>query len=313
MIQTVTGIIDGAGVKNTLSHEHFVFGKPGFLEDEDNCYRKDAALQHGRDMLRLVIRHDVNLIVDATTAEWGRDPGLMRQLSEETGIHVVCASGFFKDEGDMLACLKSVSYLCDLGQYLKNIFVSEITAGIGASGIKAGVIKTASSFGKIKPLERAVFLAAAQAQLETGVPILTHCDRGTMGMEQAQLLLSRGVDPEKIIIGHMSSSQNLDEVEQIIQKGVFAAFDQFGILSIPGIPDDEKKMDNLLMLLKKGYEDFIVLSHDCCFDRMGYVSKSKPRYPDMIYNEVIPYLKGQGISASVIRKITRDNLLRAFG
>lgn len=140
-----------------------------------------------------------------------------------------------------------------------------------------------------------MFLAAAQAQLETGVPILTHCDRGTMGMEQAQLLLSRGVDPEKIIIGHMSSSQNLDEVEQIIQKGVFAAFDQFGILSIPGIPDDEKKMDNL------------------CFDRMGYVSKSKPRYLDMIYNEVIPYLKGQGISDSVIRKITRDNLLRAFG
>lgn len=312
MIQTVTGIMNENEVRNTLSHEHFVFGKPGLLGEKDNCYQKAEAFDNGRKMLRLVKEYEVNLIVDATTAEWGRDPRLMKKLSEESGVGVVCATGFFKDEGDMLACLKSVSYVYRLEHFLKDIFTAEIKNGIGNSGIRAGVIKIASSFGKIKPLEQAIFLAAAEAQKETGVPLLTHCDRGTMGWEQSELLLSHGVNPEKIIIGHMSSNRNLTEIEQMIKKQVFVAFDQFGILSIPDIPDDEGKKENLLKLLKKGYEDSIVLSHDCCFDRMGYVSKSKPRYPDMIYKKVIPYLKEHGISDTTIRKITRDNLLKVF-
>ena len=77
-----------------------MFGKPGFYGDEDNCYRRETALEHGRKMLALVKEQDVNLVVDATTVEWGRDPFLMKQLSEETKINVVCATGFFKDEGE---------------------------------------------------------------------------------------------------------------------------------------------------------------------------------------------------------------------
>lgn len=115
-----------------------------------------------------------------------------------------------------------------------------------------------------------------------------------------------------MIIGHMSSSHGIKEVKRIMDKGVYAAFDQFGILSIPGIPSDEEKMEHLLNLLREGYEDSIVISHDCCFDRMGYVSQSRPRYPDMIFKTVISYLKEKGISGQTVKKITRDNLLNVF-
>jgi len=312
MIQTVTGLLHEAEVENTLSHEHLVFGKPGFLGDEDNCYSREQAEGHIRAMLGLAKNHRVNLIIDATTIEWGRGPYLMRKMSEETGVHIVCATGFFKDEGDMLAHLKALSYTHNLEEYLKRYFISEITEGIGCTGVRAGVIKAAASLEEIKPLEAVILSAAAHAQEATGVPLLTHCDRGTMGREQVKLLLANGASPQKIIIGHMSSSRNLEEIEEIMDTGVLAAFDQFGIVSIPGIPDDAEKMENLLALLQKGYEDSIVLSHDCCFDRMGYVSKSKPRYPDMVYKHVLPFLRENHISDSAIRKITRDNLLKAF-
>lgn len=312
MIQTVTGVLDENEVRNTLSHEHFVFGKPGVYGDKGNCYDRETAFLHGLEMLKMTDKYDVNLMVDATTIECGRDPYLLKKLSEKTGVSVVCSTGFFKDEGEALACLKSLSYCCDLEDYLKDLFALEITKGIGSAGVKAGVIKTASSLGEIKPLEQVIFAAAAEAQKITGVPLLTHCDRGTMGVEQTEFLLSWGVDPKKVIIGHMSSSHDMKEVKRIMDKGVYAAFDQFGILSIPGIPSDEEKMEYLLRLLLDGYEDSIVISHDCCFDRMGYVSRSRPRYPDMIFKTVIPYLKENGISGRTVKKITRDNLLNVF-
>lgn len=312
MIQTVTGIVDATGIKNTLSHEHIVFGSPGYIGDTDNCYVRETAFQNAQRMIRMAQDYDVNLILDATTIEWGRDPYLLKKLSETMKINIACATGFFKDEGDTLAILKSLSYSCDLEACLKEIFVREITEGIKESKVKAGIIKAASSLNRIKPLEETILKAAAKAQRETNVPLLTHCDRGTMGLEQTELLLSAGADPRKIIVGHMTSNRDLEEIKRIMDRGVYAAFDQFGILSIPGIPDDGEKTENLLRLLRDGYEDSIVLSHDCVFDRMGYVSKSKPRYPDMIYRTVLPALRENGVPERAIAKITRENLLKVF-
>ena len=313
MIQTVTGVLEGKNIRRTLSHEHLVFGKPGYCQDADNPYQRDTARKNIRAMLDLVKPYDVDLLVDATTIEWGRDPLLMREAAQEYGIGIVCCTGFFKDEGDMLAWLKAISYTCDLTSWLADLFTDEILHGIGDTGIRAGAIKAASSYGEIKPLERTILCAAAKAQQRTGVPVLTHCDRGTMASQQLELLVANGVPADKIIIGHMTSNRDWLEIKRITEKGATVAFDQFGILSIPDIPTDEEKMENLLALLKNGCEDHIVLSHDCCFDRMGYVSKSKPRYPDMVFKTVVPYLVQNGISQRTIQKITRDNLLRVFG
>jgi arsenate reductase (thioredoxin) len=37
----------------------------------------------------------------------------------------------------------------------------------------------------------------------TGLAISTHTEVGTMGLDQIQLLISEGVEPERIIIGHV--------------------------------------------------------------------------------------------------------------
>lgn len=313
MLKTVNGIITSDNIKNTLAHEHFVFGKPGFLGEKENCYQRETAFKNGLKMLKMTEEYAVNLVVDVTTAEWGRDPYLLKQISDITKCHIICSTGFFKDEGDMLAYLKAISYSVDLEKWLHELFVKEIEAGIGNSGIKAGAVKAASSLGQIRPLEKVIFQAAAATQKDTGVPIFTHCDRGTMGAEQAELLKELGADPEKTVIGHMSSNHDMAEMMRIMDMGYRIGFDQFGILSIPNIPDDEQKSENLLELLKRGYEDFIVLSHDCIFDRMGYVSTSKPRYPDMIFKKIIPFLKENGISDKTIKKLIRNNLLKVFG
>lgn len=310
MIRTVTGDVSIEKIKNTLSHEHITFGKPGYVGDDDNCYSRETAYKNALSRIDMIKKYNVNLVVDATTAECGRDPHLLKKLSLDTDVFIVCSTGFFKDEDNMLAILKAMSYCTDLEKELTRFFIKEITDGIEDTGVRAGAVKTASSYGRIRPLEQVIMKAAARAALTCGVPVLTHCDRGTMAKAQAELMLSMKMPSEKVIIGHMTSCRNLDEIRFVMDRGFTAAFDQFGILSIPGIPDDEEKAANLLTLLREGYEDRIVLSHDTMFDRMGYISKSKPRYPDMVYKTILPYLRENEISEDAIRKITRENLLR---
>ena len=45
----------------------------------------------------------------------------------------------------------------------------------------------------ITDYEKMVLRAAAKASLETGAPITTHTDRGTMGPDQQQYLTEQGV------------------------------------------------------------------------------------------------------------------------
>ena len=79
-----------------------------------------------------------------------------------------------------------------MDQELYEGFMQEITKGIGLSAVKPGVIKVATGLNGISPVEEALLRAAARAGKETGLPIITHTEAGTMGPEQAALLIKKG-------------------------------------------------------------------------------------------------------------------------
>ena len=107
------------------------------------------------------------------------------------------------------------------------MMATELTEGIEGTGIKAGVIKLASSEGRIAPMEEILFKAAARAQKETGCAIITHTQKGTMGPEQAELLISCGADPNKIAIGHMCGSTDIDYFERSSKTGCICKYGPF--------------------------------------------------------------------------------------
>lgn len=312
MIQTLNGLVDENKIKNMLFHEHFAFGKMDYKMEQVNNYNRKVAYARYINVIALMKEYHVNFVLDATPIECGRDPMLLKALSQETGMHIVCATGFFKDEGESLAVLKSLSYILDLENFMANLFVKEIQSGIGETGCRAGVIKVATGNNCMTALERSIFISAARAQRSTNVPVITHCERGTMGEEQAELLVDLGVSPQKIVIGHMTSNHSLVIQRKILEKGVFIGYDQFGIESIPDIPKDEEKIQNLIILIKEGFENQILISHDTLYERMGVLSKSKPRLPNLIFEKVIPALHEAGITDVQINKILGDNQKQLF-
>ena len=70
-----------------------------------------------------------------------------------------------------------------------------------------------------------------------------------MGPEQADLLLSEGADPGRVIIGHICGSTDMEYLLKVLEKGVYIAFDRFGIQGCWGGVMDSRRIAALIGLL----------------------------------------------------------------
>jgi phosphotriesterase-related protein len=242
---------------------------------------------------------------------------LDRIVSERSGINIICATGLYTEAMGKAAHFKLRRQVFDIATEIYETFMKEITQGIGDTGVKAGVIKVATGHGEISAYEETVLKAAAKAQKETGVPIITHTEAGTMGPEQAALLISEGVDPRRIMIGHIDGNANLQYHTSVLEQGVYIAFDRLGIDFL--FPDTLRKAC-IIGLLGIGYADQIMLSHDYAPHWLGRPTE----LPDFVksltsnwsyahvFKNIIPALKQAGVSDDKITTMMVANPQRLF-
>lgn len=311
-INTVTGPISVEEMGKTLIHEHFVFGYPGFQGDVTlGPFNKEKALAAGMEAANNVMKFGVKTVVDPTPNECGRNPEVLKEISEQTGLQIVCATGYYYEGEGAPPYFKFRKGLGTADAEIYEMFIKEITDGIAGTGIRPGIIKLGSSKDQITPYEEMFFKAAAKAHQETGIMLLTHTEQGTMGPHQAKMLIELGVDPRKIVIGHMCGNTNVDYHRETLETGVTIGFDRFGIQGLVGAPTDDERVATLLSLLEEGYAGQIMLSHDSISHWLGrepvmddYVGELvKNWYPTHLFENIVPQLKQQGVRDEVIHKL----------
>ncbi|BCJ86353.1 phosphotriesterase family protein [Effusibacillus dendaii] len=322
MVNTVTGPVAAEDLGKTLMHEHFIFGYPGFQGDTTlGPYDRNAYLQIGIEVAERAKAHGVKTVVDPTPNECGRDPELLREISERTGVQIVCATGYYYEGESATAYFKFRSAMGNVEDEIYEMYMKEITEGIGNTGIKAGIIKLASSKDQITPYEQMFFRAAARVQKETGITILTHTQEGTMGPQQAELLVSNGADPTRVMIGHMDGNTNVSYHLQTLQYGVNIGFDRFGLEGLVGTPHDVDRVAVLLGLIGLGYQNQIMLSHDTVNIWLGRPLHMPEAMQQMvanwhithIFDNIIPKLKAAGISDETLHTLFVSNPAKTFG
>jgi phosphotriesterase-related protein len=210
----------------------------------------------------------------------------------------------------------------DIVPEIYSMMNDEITKGIMGTGIKAGIIKLATSKGQMSDYEKAFFTAGARAAADTGTVVVTHTQEGTMGPEQADFLISQGVNPKKIQIGHMEGNCDLNYQKQVLDKGVFIAFDRIGLQVFGGCPMDPQRVETVLALIKAGYADQILLSHDFI---QVWLGRPAPELPPQVmelignwnwsnvFTTFVPALKAGGASEADINKLLVENPRRLYG
>ena len=322
VVNTVTGPVSPDDLGITLMHEHVIFGYPGWYGDATIApFDREAAVSAGLETMAEVKAHAVKTFVDATPNETGRDPELLKEVSEKSGVNIICATGFYFEEMGASPYFKFRNVVSDAVEEIYDMFMAEITRGIGKTGIKAGVIKLASSKGEITDYERMFFTAAARAQKETGVPIITHTQGGSMGPEQAQLLIDGGADPKQIMIGHMSDNVNINYHMEVLNKGVYDSFDRMGIQVVEDCPMDIEKYAVVMGLIGTGYLERIIISHDTIAYWLGRPNPEMPEFVrpllenyhvTHVFKNIIPFFKNAGITDEQVDTIMRKNPRRLF-
>lgn len=318
-INTVLGPISADRLGVTLMHEHLVFSYLGWECDAlAPPYDREAAAKACIEALTAARSCGLNTLVDATATDMGRDVEVQKMVSDKLGINIVASTGFYTEKYGKAGYFKFRSMYYDIVAELCETMVKEITQGIGNTGVKAGVIKVGTGHARISSYEEKLLRAAARAQKETGVPIITHTEAGTMGLEQAELLISEGADPKRVVIGHMCGNSDLNYHVSVLEKGVNIAFDRLGIDIL--FPDKLRKAC-LMGLIGIGYTDRIFLSQDCWAYRLGrpfeFPDTAKPLLANWTYvhvfNNIIPTLKEAGVSQEKINRLMVENPRKLLG
>ena len=321
MVNSVLGPISLDQIGQTLVHEHFVFAYPGWYADESLApYNREEALQTNLEVIKTAKAVGINTIIDATTNDvGGRDPELYKELAKKTGFNIICSTGLYTEHEGAPGYFKTRMPLGkDIAKMISELFIKEITVGIGNTGVKAGVIKVGTG-GKISPYEEAVLKAAVIAQKATGVPIITHTDGPSGGVEQAEIFIREGADLKKVMIGHVSNSKDIEYHKAILAKGVSIAFDRLGLALFN---QDSINVKNITELCKQGFARKIMLSHDTCnfwlgrplpADAPAQVVQLLSKWRiDHVSSDIIPALKQQGVTDEQIKAMIVDNPKNLF-
>ncbi|MFN8533246.1 MAG: hypothetical protein U0556_06840 [Dehalococcoidia bacterium] len=306
-VQTVLGPLAPTALGRTLMHEHLVFGVSGWQEDPFVHWDRPAATDYLIDKVGEAKAAGLGAFVDVTAIGVGRDIGLMQEVSRATGVAIVAATGWWLTIG--ISSYFAMKEVDDLAR----IMVHDLMTGIKGTGVRAGLVKVATSLNEIDPAEGKVLLAAGRAQAETGCAITTHTTGATLGNEQVDLLTGAGANSERLIIGHSDDRLDLDYHRSLLQRGVTVEFDHLGTRSA-GNPTDEEKARQVAALVREGYAGQLLLSHDWVGDILTMPTyRQTPqggRTPAHLFTVFLPLLREEGVSEAAIETMLVANPAR---
>jgi phosphotriesterase-related protein len=314
-VHAVTGPISADTLGTTLMHEHLAIGYPGFEAEAvaDRAARREYVARCVERMAELR-GHGLKTLVDPCPIDLGRDVELMAEVAQKSGVNVVCATGLYKEDEGAAAYFKFRQHWGDALGEMTDVFVRELTDGVGETGIRAGVIKVGTGVGKITPYEETVLRAAGKAHKATGAPITTHTDQGTMGPQQLDVLQSEGVDPRAVVVGHSCGASDVHYHLDMLDRGATLGFDRFGLEILH---PDRERLAVLIGLLGIGFERQLVMSHDTVWCWRGRAPKLPPDLlplwkPTYVFETIVPKLREAGVSAEKISTMLVENPRRYF-
>jgi len=299
-IRTILGDISPSELGVTTCHEHLLWSVPEPYTDEDPDLGFDS-IPAAVAELRHFKTAGGSALVEMTTAEIGRCPVEMQQISKAAGVHVIAATGHHKEKFSAVALAgKSVVEIADG-------IISDITSGMSGTDAKAGVIKAASSQNTATDSERRVIQAVGLAHKATGAPVSTHTEAGTFAIEQAKLMNEAGVPFERMLIGHLDRGLPREIYLALAHLGVYLGFDQIGKNKY--WPDVERVL-LIKDLIVAGHVNQILLSGDTARKSAWHVHNPRTNGLAQILLDFIPSLREAVVSEKHIQAMLIENPAR---
>ena len=337
MAHTVLGPVPPDALGPTTTHEHLLIDFTCMFRPPSEASERAKAFQHvtqenlgwvsydpfrNRDNLELLDedtavseallykRAGGGTLVDATTIGIGRDPRGLARIARATGLNIVMGAGYYVD------AVHPEGMDGKADSDIAREIVSEITDGVGDTGVKAGIIGELGCSWPLTDNERKVLRGGARAQRETGAAILIHPGRDQAApFEILDVLGEAGADISRVIMGHLDRTiTDVDLLLELAQRGCCLEYDLFGweisnySLSDIDIPSDAQRIGFIQRLIGQGHADQIVIAHDICF-KNRLVKYGGHGYAHIMEN-IVSRMRARGLSEQDIHSIVVANPAR---
>ena len=310
-VRTVLGDIDPSELGVTYAHEHLIIdgGRPVQMVPDFDLGDVGAMATEVAAAVVLGLRS----VIDAMPCDAGRSAEKLAELARRTGVHVIAPTGLHHDR--YYGPTHWSARISD--DELAELFVLDVTDGIDAydyagpvvrrTAHRAGVIKVAGSDGGPSARDRRVFDAAAEAHRRTGVPILTHCEGGTGGLEQARLLADRGVDLSHVVLSHVDKVVDRGYHRELLSTGAVLEYDQ----SFRWGDAPNGTIELIAWMAEDGLADRLVLGMDAARRRYYGVFDGAPGL-SWLLDGFTDAMAGAGIDSATRHALFVDNPARAY-
>ncbi|MDC6388990.1 phosphotriesterase [Maribacter sp. PR1] len=311
-IITVNGPIKPEKMGLALIHEHIMVDWIGADSTGYHRWDRDEIVEIVLPYLEELGEHGVATFLDCTPAYLGRDPYVLKQLSERTGIHILTNTGYYGSGNNKYIPETLVN---DSPEKMAAHWIEEFRFGIDSSGIRPGFIKmSVDDQALLSGTHENLIRAAALTHLETGMTIVSHTGSDGPAMAQLKVLKEMGVSPKAFVWTHAQNG-TLEGYLRAAGQGAWISLDHINGQSSDGngsLGNIEWFVKILLDLKANGILDHILISHDAGWYDVGEKDGGDYRGYTDLFTKLIPRLKENGFTQDDLDIILKDNPKRAY-
>ena len=300
-LMTVRGPVAASSLGIILAHEH-LFSMFGEEPSEDYQYDTKLLLATVVPYLEDLRAQGVTAIIDGTTAWFGRNPALLRDISSRTGIHLLTNTGYYGAANDRYIPKSAFDESAD---QIAARWLKEWSGGIAGTGIKPGFIKLGVDPGALSSIDRKLIAAAARTHRQSGLTLAVHTgDNPAAISAQLAILRTEGVAPQALVWIHANQCRDDAAVLALAAAGIW--------ISLDGLAADtlDRHLSLCRILKDAGRLQQALLSHDGNTFRANGKRPMKPY--TALFSDFLPQLKAAGFDQNEIRTLTVDNPARAY-
>lgn len=309
---SVNGSIMPEDMGLTLIHEHVMVDWVGADSTGYHRWNREEVVARALPYFEELKEYGVRTFLDCTPAYLGRDPWVLKKLSELTGIQVLTNTGYY-GSGNNKFVPKSAGN--DTPEEIAAVWIGEFREGIDGSGVRPGFLKmSVEDRDTLSAMHEKLVRAAALTHLETGLTLVSHTGSDGPALAQLAVLNEMGVAPAAFVWTHAQNG-TLEGYLRAARLGAWISLDHInaGPADKPEDPGNIPwYVETLARLKAEGLLGHILLSHDAGWYNVGQHNGGKYRGYTDLFTDLIPQLRANGFTQSDLDLLLVENPRRAY-
>jgi phosphotriesterase-related protein len=302
-ILTVRGPVDASELGTTLVHEHVLVDFIGAERASRDRYDADEVFSTVLPHLVALRERGCRTLFEATPAYLGRDPLLLRRLSEESGLHLVTNTGYYGAARDKHVPAHAYR---EGAPELAGRWTREFRRGLEGTGVRPGFLKIGVDSGALSEIDRKLVEAGAHCHLDTGLTIAVHTGDGKAALDILATLKRHGVDPKAYVWVHAQNEKDRATHDWLAREGAWIEFDGVGWGPLDG------HLDAVVDMAHRGHLEHVLVSQDTGWYHVGEAGGGTYRPHTVLFDRFVPALRARGLDEAQVRTLVVDNPARAF-